>query len=85
MPGVYGGFVDKFPLGALMEKGLQLRTGQTHTQRYTKDLLRRIGEGEIDTTFLISHRLPLEEAPTGYANFKSRQDEWTKVVLKPGM
>ena len=64
MPGVYGGFLDKFPLGALMEKGLQLRTGQTHVQRYSQDLLRRIDEGEIDTTFLISHRLPLEEAPT---------------------
>lgn len=84
MPGVYGGFADKFPLGALMEKGLQLRTGQTHVQRYTKDLLRRIQEGEIDTTFLISHRLPLEEAPRGYANFKNNQNEWTKVVLKPG-
>ena len=84
MPGVYGGFLDKFPLGALMEKGLQLRTGQTHTQRYTHDLMRRIGEGEIDTTFLISHRLPLEEAPRGYSNFSERQDEWTKVVLKPG-
>ena len=85
MPGVYGGFADKFPLGALMEKGLQLRTGQTHVQRYSQDLLRRIGEGEIDTTFLISHRLPLEEAPTGYANFRNRQNDWTKVVLKPGM
>ncbi len=83
VPGVYGGFLDKFPLGALMEKGLQVRTGQTHVQRYTHDLLRRIGEGEIDTTFLISHRLPLEEASEGYANFKGKQDEWTKVVLKP--
>ena len=83
MPGVYGGFLDKFPLGALMEKGLQLRTGQTHVQRYSQDLLRRIGEGEIDTTFLISHRLPLEEAPIGYANFKEQQNDWTKVVLKP--
>jgi threonine dehydrogenase-like Zn-dependent dehydrogenase len=85
MPGVYGGLVDKFPLGALMEKGLQLRTGQTHVQRYTKDLLRRIGEGEIDTEFLISHRLPLEQAPEGYYNFRYNQDEWTKVVLKTGM
>jgi threonine dehydrogenase-like Zn-dependent dehydrogenase len=84
MPGVYGGFVDKFPLGAFMEKGLQWRTGQTHVQRYTKDLLRRIEEGEIDTTFLISHRLPLEDAARGYANFRNKQDEWTKVVLKPG-
>lgn len=85
MPGVYGGFADKFPLGALMEKGLQLRTGQTHVQRYTQDLMRRIQEGEIDTTFMISHRLPLEEAPRGYHNFKENQNDWTKVVLKPGM
>jgi threonine dehydrogenase-like Zn-dependent dehydrogenase len=84
MPGVYGGFADKFPLGALMEKGLQLRTGQTHVQRYTKDLLRRIQEGELDTTFMISHRLPLEEAPRGYHNFANNQNDWTKVVLKPG-
>jgi threonine dehydrogenase-like Zn-dependent dehydrogenase len=84
MPGVYGGMTDKFPLGALMEKGLQLRTGQTHVQRYLKDLLGMIEEGAIDTTFLISHRLPLEEAATGYRNFKDQQDSWTKVVLKPG-
>ncbi|NDU99797.1 zinc-dependent alcohol dehydrogenase [Pseudoroseicyclus tamaricis] len=83
MPGVYGGFIDKFPLGAFMEKGLQWRTGQTHVQKYSHDLLRRIEEGQIDTTFLISHRLSLEDAPTGYANFKDNQDEWTKVVLKP--
>jgi len=84
VPGVYGGFLDKFPLGAMMEKGLQIKTGQTHVQRYTKDLLRRIGEGEIDTTFLISHRLPLEKGPEGYKNFHDNQNEWTKVVLKPG-
>ena len=68
-----------------MEKGLQLKTGQTHVQRYTKELLKRIGEGEIDTTFMISHRLPLEEAPRGYDGFANEQDDWTKVVLKPGM
>jgi threonine dehydrogenase-like Zn-dependent dehydrogenase len=73
---------DKFPTGALMEKGIQVRTGQTHVQRYTKELLAKIEEGKLDTTFLISHRLPLEEAPTGYANFHSNQNEWTKVVLK---
>lgn len=84
IPGVYGGFVDKFPLGAMMEKGLQIRTGQTHVQRYTHDLLNRIGEGEIDTTFLISHRLPLEKGPEGYKNFHDNQNDWTKVVLKPG-
>lgn len=84
VPGVYGGFLDKFPLGAMMEKGLRIRTGQTHVQRYTEDLLRRIEAGEIDTTFLISHRLPLEQAPDGYRNFHDNQNEWTKVVLKPG-
>ena len=82
IPGVYGGLADKFPTGALMEKGLQVRTGQTHVQRYTRKLLGLIREGKIDTTWLISHRLPLEEAPTGYANFHSNQNEWTKVVLK---
>ncbi|WP_066527406.1 zinc-dependent alcohol dehydrogenase [Erythrobacter sp. CCH5-A1] len=85
VPGVYGGMTDKFPLGALMEKGLQLRTGQTHVQRYMKDLLARIEEGKLDTTFLISHRLPLEKAAEGYKHFKEQQDSWTKVVLKPGM
>jgi threonine dehydrogenase-like Zn-dependent dehydrogenase len=85
VPGVYGGFLDKFPLGAMMEKGLQIRTGQTHVQRYLKDLLHRIGEGEIDTQFLISHRLSLEDAATGYENFKNNANEWTKVVLKPGL
>ena len=84
IPGVYGGMADKFPLGALMEKGIQVRTGQTHVQRYTDELLRRIGEGEIDTTFLISHRLGLEDAPKGYENFRWNQNDWTKVVLKPG-
>ncbi|GGL78127.1 zinc-dependent alcohol dehydrogenase [Wenxinia marina] len=84
IPGVYGGFLDKFPLGAVMEKGVQIRTGQTHVQKYLKELLHKIGEGEIDTTFLISHRLPLEEAARGYENFRYKQNEWTKVVLKPG-
>lgn len=84
IPGVYGGFLDKFPLGALMEKGLQIRTGQTHVQKYLQELLHRISEGEIDTTFLISHRLPLEDAVRGYENFRFNQNQWTKVVLKPG-
>lgn len=83
IPGVYGGMVDKFPIGALMQKGVEVRTGQTHVQRYTRDLLNRIMEGQIDTTFLISHRLPLEQAPHGYRNFRDNQNDWTKVVLKP--
>lgn len=84
IPGVYGGFFDQFPSGAMMQKGLQLRTGQTHVQKYMGQLLHRIGEGEIDSAFLISHRLPLSEAPRGYANFRDKRDEWTKVVLRPG-
>lgn len=83
IPGVYGGMADKFPLGALMEKGLQIRTGQTHVQRYTRQLLDLIMEDQIDTTFMISHRLSLEQAPEGYRNFRDNQNEWTKVVLKP--
>ena len=81
IPGVYGGLVDKFPLGALMEKGLQIRTGQTHVQRYGPRLLEMILEGRLDTTFLISHRLSLEEAPRGYRNFRDNQNDWTKVVM----
>ena len=85
IPGVYGGLTDKFPTGAIMEKGLQIKTGQTHVQKYTKLLLEKIEDGTLDTTFLISHRLPLEQAAEGYKNFKEQQDTWTKVVLKPGM
>jgi threonine dehydrogenase-like Zn-dependent dehydrogenase len=85
VPGVYGGLADKFPTGALMEKGLELRTGQTHVHKYTDKLLAMIEDGSLDTTFLISHHLPLEDAATGYRNFHDRQNEWTKVVLKPGM
>lgn len=82
VPGVHGGFADTFPTGAVMQKGLTLRSGQTHVQRYMPSLLHRIAEGEIDTTFLISHRLPLEEAARGYEGFRDEQDRWTKVVLK---
>jgi len=83
VPGVYGGMGDKIPIGALMQKGLQVKTGQTHVQKYLRELLELIGDGKIDTTFLISHRLPLEDAPKGYKMFKEQQDEVTKVVLKP--
>jgi threonine dehydrogenase-like Zn-dependent dehydrogenase len=84
IPGVYGGMADKFPVGALMEKGLTIKTGQTHVQRYTQKLLKMILDGEIDTTFLISHRLPLERAAEGYKMFKEQQNDVTKIVLKPG-
>ena len=81
--GVYGGFMDKFPIGAVMNRSLTIKTGQCHVQRYMRPLLRRIRNGEIDTTFLITHRLSLEEAPHGYEIFKHKQDNCTKVVLKP--
>ena len=83
IPGVYGGVTDKFPIGALMEKGLTIRSGQTHVQKYLPRLLRMIEDGELDTTFLISHRLPLEKAPEGYRMFKENQNDVTKVILKP--
>ena len=83
VPGVYGGFLDKVPFGAAVQKGLTIRTGQTHVHRYLKPLLERIQDGDIDPTFVISHRMGLEDAPNGYAIFKQNQDHVTKVVLKP--
>jgi len=83
VPGVYASFVDKVPMGALMNKGLTLKTGQTHMMRYMKPLLEKVQAGEIDPTFVISHRLPLEAAPEAYRMFRDKQDKCTKVVLKP--
>ncbi|HEX6292159.1 MAG TPA: zinc-dependent alcohol dehydrogenase [Herpetosiphonaceae bacterium] len=83
IPGVYGGFADKIPLGALMNKGLTIKTGQTHVHRYLGPLLERIQRGEIDPSFVITHHLPLEEAPRGYEIFKKKEDNCIKVVLKP--
>lgn len=81
--GVYGGFIDKFPAGSLMNRSLTIRTGQCHVQRYLRPLLERIQKGEIDPSFVITHRLPLEKAPEGYAIFKEKQDGCIKIVLKP--
>jgi len=83
VPGVYGGIGDKLPIGAFMQKGLTIKTGQTHVQKYLPELLQLILDGKIDTTDLISHVLPLERAPEGYKNFHDNPNEWTKVVLKP--
>ena len=85
VPGVYGGMADKIPLGALMNKALTIRSGQTHVHRYMQPLLERIGHGEIDPSFIITHTLPLNEGPLGYDIFLNKQDECVKVVLKPGM
>ena len=81
VPGVYTGFADKIPLGSLMEKGLTLKTGQTHVQRYLRPLLRLIEEGKIDPTVIITHRFGLDEAPHGYDIFAKKEDECIKVVL----
>lgn len=83
IPGVYGGFLDKIPFGAAFNKGLTLRMGQTHVQTYLQPLLERVQRGEIQPSRVISHRLPLEQAPHGYEIFKHKQDSCTKVVLQP--
>ncbi len=81
--GVYGGFVDKFPIGSLMNRSLTVRTGQTHVHRYQHQLLERIERGEIDPSFIITHRATLSDAPRMYELFKHKTDECLKVVLTP--
>jgi threonine dehydrogenase-like Zn-dependent dehydrogenase len=83
VPGVYGGFLDKIPFGAAMNKGLTFKMGQTHMMRYMRPLLERIERGEIDPTVVISHRLPLSKAPEAYKMFRDKEDHCTKVVLDP--
>jgi len=81
--GVYGGFIDKMPMGAAFNKGLTFKMGQTHVHRYLRPLLERIEQGDIDPSFVITHRLRLDEAPRAYDIFKHKDDECIKVVLKP--
>ena len=81
--GVYGGFVDKMPFGAVMNRSLTIKSGQTHVQRYMRPLLERIQAGQIDPSFVITHRLPLSDAPAGYAMFMEKRDGCIKTVLKP--
>jgi threonine dehydrogenase-like Zn-dependent dehydrogenase len=83
VPGVYGGFLDKFPFGAAFAKGLTFKMGQTHVQRYLRPLLDRVEQGEIDPSFVITHRMPLDDAPHGYKIFKEKDDRCIKVVLTP--
>jgi threonine dehydrogenase-like Zn-dependent dehydrogenase len=83
MAGVFGGLSDKLPIGAVMNKGLTIKTGQTHVQRYLPELLNRVQKGEIDPSFVITHRVPLAEAPQAYETFNDKQDECIKVVLIP--
>jgi threonine dehydrogenase-like Zn-dependent dehydrogenase len=79
--GAYGGFIDKFPVGSFMQRSLTLKTGQCHVQRYMKPLLERIKNGDIDPTFIITHRMPLEDAAKGYDIFLNKEDNCEKVVL----
>ena len=83
IPGVYGGLIDKVPFGAAMNKGLTFRMGQTHVNRWTDDLLKRIQEGQIDPTFVITHSVGLEQGPEMYKTFRDKQDGCIKVILKP--
>lgn len=83
IPGVYIGFPDKVPMGALMNKGLTVKTGQTHMHRYMKPLLAMVEEGRIDPSFVITHKLPLEDAPRGYDMFRGKDEGCIKVVLQP--
>jgi threonine dehydrogenase-like Zn-dependent dehydrogenase len=83
IPGVYGGLVDKMPIGALMNKGLTIRTGQTHVNRWTDDLVKRIDDGQIDPSFVITHRAKLDQGPEMYKTFRDKKDNCIKVVLRP--
>jgi threonine dehydrogenase-like Zn-dependent dehydrogenase len=83
VPGVYGGFIDKMPIGPYMNKALTMKTGQTHMMRYMQPLLDRVERGEIDPSFVVSHRVPIDKAPEMYKIFRDKQDHCTKVVLDP--
>jgi threonine dehydrogenase-like Zn-dependent dehydrogenase len=83
IPGVYGGFLDKIPIGAAFAKGLTLKMGQTHVMRYMQPLLRRIRDGEIDPSFVITHRIPIDDAAAAYQAFRDKRDGCIKVVMKP--
>jgi threonine dehydrogenase-like Zn-dependent dehydrogenase len=80
--GVYTGFIDKFPMNAVMNRSLTIKTGQCHVQRYMKPLLERIQKGDIDPTFIITHHLPLDQAAEGYEMFNKKEDHCEKVVLR---
>jgi threonine dehydrogenase-like Zn-dependent dehydrogenase len=83
IPGVYGGTIDKFPIGSVMNRSITVKTGQTHVQRYMEPLLGRIERGEIDPSFVITHRMSLDDGPAAYRMFRDKQDECVKVVLRP--
>jgi threonine dehydrogenase-like Zn-dependent dehydrogenase len=81
--GVYGGLLDKIPFGSIMNRSLTIKTGQTHVQRYLKPLLERIEKGDIDPSFVITHKLRLDQASEGYAILNDMHDNCIKIVMKP--
>jgi threonine dehydrogenase-like Zn-dependent dehydrogenase len=83
VPGVYGGFADKFPIGAAFQKGLTIVGGQTHVHRWLPELMGHVSEGRLDPSFVITHRLPLESAPEAYKTFQAKRDNCIKVVMDP--
>jgi len=83
VPGVYGGFIDKFPFGAIFAKALTIKAGQTHVHKYMKRLLQLVLDGKIDPSFVISHRVNLSDAPDAYRQFNDKEAEWIKVVMRP--
>jgi threonine dehydrogenase-like Zn-dependent dehydrogenase len=85
VPGVYGGFLDKFPFGAAFSKGLTFKMGQTNVHKYLRPLLKLIQDGKIDPSFVITHRLDLSDAAAGYSTFKKEKDDCIKIVMKPNL
>jgi threonine dehydrogenase-like Zn-dependent dehydrogenase len=83
VPGVYGGLIDKMPMGAVMNKALTIKTGQTHAQKYLRPLLEKIQSGAIDPSFVITHRLKLSDAPHGFATFNRKDEHCIKIVMTP--
>lgn len=83
VPGVYGGMVDKFPMGAFVQKGLTMKSGQTHVPKYLGRLMEHIQKGHIDPSFVVTHKVPLADAPAAYEMFQKKEDGCIKVVLKP--
>jgi threonine dehydrogenase-like Zn-dependent dehydrogenase len=83
IPGVYESVVDQFPIGAAFAKGLTLKMGPTHVHKYMRPLLEKIRRGDIDPSFVISHRFSLDDAPLAYRMFRDKEDDCTKVVMRP--
>jgi threonine dehydrogenase-like Zn-dependent dehydrogenase len=83
VPGVYGGWIDKVPFGAVMNRAITIKSGQTHVHKYLRPLLELVEEGAIDPSFVVTHRMSLDEAPQGYDMFLRKRDGCVKIVMDP--